>query len=197
MVKVGLERPGRDRWEPRGSPEALRTAVTRSLKRLQVGAADTLLLHTIDPDVPVEESVGALADLAEAGLARQIGVCNVNRRTLARAHDVAPIAVVQNLLNAIDTEHLGLAEDCAAAGIAFTAWWPLRGGELARHPHLIELARPFGLTAAELALAWFRVAVPDALPVVGFTRRFELEEALRSCGQVDDAVRAALEGFGS
>jgi aryl-alcohol dehydrogenase-like predicted oxidoreductase len=175
----------------------LRAAVTRSLKRLRVGAADALLLHTIDPDVPVEESVGALADLAEAGLAGQIGVCNVTAQTLARAQDVAPIAIVQNPLNAIDTEHLGLAEDCATAGIAFTAWWPLRGGALARHPHLIQLARPFGLTAAQLALAWFRVAVPDVLPVVGFTQPFELDEALGSCGEIDNGLRAVLEDFAS
>ena len=169
----------------------------RSLERLQVGAADALLLHTIDPDVPVEESVGTLADLAGAGLARQIGVCNVDGRALARAQDVSSIAIVQNPLNAIDTQHLRLAESCGAAGIEFTAWWPLRGGALARNSKLRELARPLGLTAAQLALAWFRVAAPDVLPVVGFTRRFELEEALGSRADVDAELRAALEGVGA
>ena len=141
MVKVGLERPHRDRWIPRGTPEALRAAVGRSLKRLRVESADALLLHTVDPDVPVQESIGALAELAEAGLARQIGICNVDDRTLALARGVAPIAFVQNPLNAIDTEHLDLAASCAAAGIGFIAWWPLRGGELARDPTLAAVAR--------------------------------------------------------
>ena len=198
VAKVGLERPGPHDWVPAGRAEALRAACERSLRRLRVEAVDLLLLHTLDPEVPLEESVGALADLVTEGRAKAMGVSNVDSTELSRARAVAEIAAVQNHLNLRDREHLELARECAEEGIAFLAWWPLRGGALLSDAELIASATGLGLTPAQGALAWIHAGAPDATSIVGFTSEKELLELLATPeGPLHHEAVAALSASAS
>lgn len=95
-TKAGLVR-GPDRsLSVCGRPEYLRTSLEGSLERLGVESVDLFYLHRVDPGVPIEESVGALAQLVREGKARFIGLCEVGGELLRRAHTVHPITAVQS-----------------------------------------------------------------------------------------------------
>jgi aryl-alcohol dehydrogenase-like predicted oxidoreductase len=114
-----------------GRPEYIRAACEASLKRLGVTHVDLYQLHRVDPNVPIEESVGALADLVKAGKTRAIGLSEAGPRTLRRACAVHPIASLQ-------TEYSLLARDveaevlptCRELGVGFLAYSPLGRGLL-------------------------------------------------------------------
>ena len=95
-TKCGLARPSPGRWDADGRPEKIRKDLDGSLKRLRVERIDLWQLHTIDPKVPLEESLGVMADAQRAGKVRHIGVSNFNVKQLERARKVAPIVSVQN-----------------------------------------------------------------------------------------------------
>jgi len=84
-TKAGLVRPGPGRWEAEGRPEHIRSACNGSLKRLQVDRIDLYQFHRPDPKVPLEESMGTMAELQQEGKIRHIGVSNVDADQLARA----------------------------------------------------------------------------------------------------------------
>ena len=92
-------RPSRERWDVDGRPEHLREACHASLERLRLERIDLYQLHGPDPNVPIEESVGALAELQADGKIRHIGISNVDEDQLARARSVARIVSVQNEYN--------------------------------------------------------------------------------------------------
>src|SRR6516164_6143914 len=77
-TKGGLTRPGPGQWVPNGRPEHLKQAVEGSLKRLRLERIDLYQLHTVDPKVPIEESLGALKQMQDAGKIRHIGLSNVD-----------------------------------------------------------------------------------------------------------------------
>jgi len=114
-----------------GRPEYIRSSCEASLNRLGVSHVDLYQLHRVDPNVPIEESVGALADLVKAGKTRAIGLSEAGPRTLRRAHAVHPIASLQ-------TEYSLLARDvepevlptCRELGVGFLAYSPLGRGLL-------------------------------------------------------------------
>jgi aryl-alcohol dehydrogenase-like predicted oxidoreductase len=114
-----------------GRPEYIRASCEASLKRLGVAHVDLYQLHRVDPNVPIEESVGALADLVKAGKTRAIGLSEAGPRTLRRACAVHPIASLQ-------TEYSLLARDvepevlptCRELGVGFLAYSPLGRGLL-------------------------------------------------------------------
>src|SRR3989441_9355755 len=89
-TKGGLNRPGPNRWVPDGRPEHLREACEGSLKRLRVDRIDVYQFHRPDPNVPFEESVGALVQLKKEGKIRHIGLSNVNVDELERAQKLTP-----------------------------------------------------------------------------------------------------------
>ncbi len=114
-----------------GRPEYIRTSCDGSLRRLGVDAVDLYQLHRVDPTVPIEESVGALADLVRAGKTRFIGLSEAGAQTLRRAHAVHPIASVQSeySLWSRDPED-GVLDTCRQLGIGFLAYSPLGRGFL-------------------------------------------------------------------
>src|SRR6266404_2200589 len=101
-TKGGLTRPGPGQWVPNGRPEHLKQAVEGSLKRLRLERIDLYQLHTIDPKVPVEESLGALKQMQDAGKIRHVGLSNVEPHEIARARKIVPIVSVQNRYNIED-----------------------------------------------------------------------------------------------
>lgn len=115
-----------------GRPEALRQTCEDALRRLRTDVIDLYYLHRWDKSVPIEDSVGALADLVRSGKIRAIGLSEVSAATLRRAHAVHPIAAVQSEYSLwTRNAELGVLQVCAEIGAAFVAFSPLGRGFLA------------------------------------------------------------------
>jgi aryl-alcohol dehydrogenase-like predicted oxidoreductase len=129
-----LRRPDDPDWRGRnGRPDYLRQACDASLARLGLDVIDLYYLHRVDPDVPIEESVGALAELVAAGKVRYIGLSETDADTLLRASAVAPIAALQSEYSLFtrDVETNGVLAATHELGIAVVAYAPLGRGMLA------------------------------------------------------------------
>jgi aryl-alcohol dehydrogenase-like predicted oxidoreductase len=115
-----------------GRPEHVKDAIDGSLRRLEVDQVDLYYLHRPDPEVPIEESVGALKEVVEAGKAQHIGLSEVTRDELERAHAIHPIAAVQSELSLWTRDPLqdGVLDFCATHGIGFVPFSPLGRGFL-------------------------------------------------------------------
>ena len=217
LTKCGtVQRPGGG-WAEDGSPEAVRTDVEASVRRLGVDRIDVVQLHDPAPGTPVEETVGALAELVTAGLVGAIGLSNHDSEAMARAATVAPIAVVQHQWNLLDHGEpaTGAAAWARANGAEFLAWSPLASGFLTSHfdlaeladddlrrrlrwaegvgaarvARLRELASDAGTPLEQLALAW---AARAARPIVGARTPAEAVAAV-AIEPLDDATAALLE----
>src|SRR5438046_5671340 len=101
-TKGGLTRPGPGEWVPDGSPQHLKQAVDGSLKRLGLERIDVYQLHRIDPKVPIEESLGDIKEMKDAGKIRHVGLSNVEPEDIERARKIVPIVSVQNRYNIED-----------------------------------------------------------------------------------------------
>lgn len=114
-----------------GTPEYVRAACEMSLKRLDVEVIDLYYQHRVDPDTPIEDTVGAMADLVKEGKVRYIGLSEAGAETLRRASAVYPIAALQTeySLWSRDPEDEILAT-CRELGIGFVAYSPLGRGFL-------------------------------------------------------------------
>lgn len=127
-----------------GRPEYARSSVEGSLRRLRIDEIDLYYLHRVDPDTPIEETVGAMARLIEEGKVRHIGLSEASASTLRAASAVHPITAVQSeySLWTRDVETNGVIEACRELGIGFVAYSPLgRGflsGEIKRFEDLAE-----------------------------------------------------------
>lgn len=176
-TKGGLLRPAAGRWDADCRPEHLIRACEASLKRLRRDRIDLYQLHTVDPAVPLEDSVGALVRLQLAGKIRHIGLSNVDARQLARARKVATIVSVQNLYNLGDRSSDRVIDACAKDGLAFLPWYPLHGRNVvATAPHLREIARRHKASPAQMALAWLLRRSPVMLPIPGTSSIEHFEE---------------------
>ncbi|MCF5674949.1 aldo/keto reductase, partial [Pseudomonas syringae] len=115
-----------------GSPEYIRQAIEGSLKRLNTDYLDLYYQHRVDPKVPIEDTIGAMAELVKAGKVRHIGICEASAATIERAHKVHPLAAVQSeySLWSRDPEHDDVLATCRRLGIAFVAYSPLGRGFL-------------------------------------------------------------------
>ena len=188
-TKGGLLHERRGEWRQDGRPETLRASCEGSLERLRLERIDLYQLHSVDPSVPIEESLGALVELQQAGKIRHIGLSNVDSRQLARARAVATIVSVQNRYNVADRHSEGVLDACERDGIAFLPWFPLGLGELARaRGRLTELAAFRGATAAQMAIAWLLRRSPVMVPIPGASSLAQLEENVGAAGlEVTDA----------
>jgi aryl-alcohol dehydrogenase-like predicted oxidoreductase len=119
------------RWETNGRPDYVRKACDASLARLGTDRIDLYYLHRVDPATPIEETVGAMADLVRAGKVRAIGLSEAGAATIRRAHAIHPIAALQTeySLWSRDAES-GVLDLCRELGIAFVAYSPLGRGFL-------------------------------------------------------------------
>lgn len=118
-----------------GRPETLKWSCEQSLKRLRTDRIDLFYLHRWDRNVPIEDSVGALADLVREGKVRAIGLSEVSAATLKRAHAVHPIAALQTEYSLwTRNPEIAVLEACREIGAAFVAFSPVArgflGGEL-------------------------------------------------------------------
>jgi pyridoxine 4-dehydrogenase len=195
-TKGGLLHERRGEWRQDGRPETLRASCESSLERLRLERIDLYQLHSVDPTVPIEESVGALAELQREGKIRHIGLSNVDTRQLAQARRVAPIVSVQNRYSVADRPWEGMVDACEREAIAFLPWFPLGFGELARsRGHLAEVGANRGATAAQIAIAWLLRRSPVMLPIPGSSTLEHLEENVAAAGiELTDTEFAELSG---
>lgn len=115
-----------------GRPQTLRRTLEDSLRRLRTDVLDLYYLHRWDPQVPIEDSIGALGEMVRAGHVRAIGLSEVSAATLRRAHAVHPIAAVQSEYSLwTRNPELGVLEECRRIGAAFVAFSPVARGFLA------------------------------------------------------------------
>ena len=114
------------------SPAYIRKAIEGSLRRLKVEHVDLYQCHRVDPKTPIEDTVGAMAELVKEGKVRFIGLSEVNTKTLRRAHAVHPISSVQSELSlwSREPEQDGVLDACRELGIGFLAYSPLGRGFL-------------------------------------------------------------------
>src|SRR5437773_3093331 len=130
-TKFGLVPPpgGGPATEVDGRPERVRTCCEGSLQRLGVDTIDLYYLHRIDPVVPVEDTVGAMADLVRAGKVRFLGLSEAGPQSLRRAHATHPIAAVQSEYSLWTREpERAVIPACRELGIGFVAFSPLGRG---------------------------------------------------------------------
>ena len=113
-------------------PENVRAVAEASLKRLGIEVIDLYYQHRVDPAVPIEETVGAMAELVRAGKVKALGLSEAGSETIRRAHAVHPIAAVQSeySLWTRDVEENGVLETCRTLGIGFVPFSPLGRGVL-------------------------------------------------------------------
>src|SRR5919198_6080125 len=117
-TKGGLTRSGPGQWERDCSPEHLREACDASLRRLRVDRIDLYQLHAVDPKVPLEESVGALAELRDEGMVAHVGLSNVDTDQLERARRIVPVVSVQNRYSLADRDSEQVLDRCERDGLA-------------------------------------------------------------------------------
>ena len=175
-TKGGLERPGRHRWVRNGRPDHLRRAVEGSLQNLRLERIDLYQLHAPDPDVPLADSIGALAELKRVGKIRHIGISNVTVEQLKMAQGIAPVVSVQNAYSLRDQSSDGVLAACERMGIAFLPWFPLGGKRGLRATRVKEAAARHGVSHAALSLAWLLAKSPVMLPIPGTASLEHLED---------------------
>ena len=223
-VKFGAQRDPGGAWLGYDArPAAVKTALAYTLQRLGVDHVDLYQPARVDPNVPIEETVGAIADCVKAGWVRHIGLSEVSAATLRKAHAEHPIRAVQieyslasrgieqSLLpttrelgvsiTAYGVLSRGLLSNPTKTGGAgdFRAHLPRFSGEnLAANLPLVEafaaLATEKGLTPAQLAFAWVLAQGEDVIPLIGARRRGQLAESLAALDVVLDAGDLARIG---
>src|SRR6266481_5441262 len=176
-TKGGLTRPGPSQWVPNGRPEHLKQAVEMSLKRLRLERIDLYQLHTIDPRVPLEASLGALKEMQDAGKIRHVGLSNVSPEEIVRARKILPIVSVQNQYNIEDRKWEKTLIYCEKEGLGFMPWSPIGGGRGLKPENALEkAARDRGASVIQVALAWLLERSPVMLPIPGTSSIAHLEE---------------------
>jgi aryl-alcohol dehydrogenase-like predicted oxidoreductase len=162
-------------YSGRGDPEALREQLEQSLESLRTETIDLYYLHRIDPDTPLEVSLGTIAEYRDAGKIREVGISAVDVEQLEAAHDVVPIAAVQNHYNVAERSSDEVVDYCEENGIVFVPYYPLKGDA----PRALgQVAQAHDATEAQVALAWLLRRSPVMLPIPGTLSIEHLRENL-------------------
>ena len=192
-TKCGIARPKPSRWDADGRPEKLRSDLEGSLKRLRLERIDLYQLHTVDSKVPLEDSVGALADMQRAGKVRHVGLSNVTVKQLEKARGIVPIVSVQNRYNLDDRSSEDVLRACERLDIAFLPWYPLGDGASLTLAKVKNIAKKRQATPAQVVIAWLLAKSPVMLPIPGTSSVAHLEENLAAARlKLDRADLAAL-----
>jgi aryl-alcohol dehydrogenase-like predicted oxidoreductase len=180
-IRAAPDAPGGRRSD--GSPEYVRSASEASLKRLGVDHIDLYYQHRPDPTVPVEETVGAMAELVEAGKVRYIGISEAAPDTLRRAHATHPITALQSewSLWSRDIED-GVVGACRELGIGIVAYSPLGRGFLTG-----EIKSPSDLAADD-----FRLLAQPRFQGDNFAKNLELVDQVKAIAEAKGVTAAQL-----
>lgn len=158
-----------------GRPDVLKGQVEESLRRLRTDTIELYYLHRVDPETPLEESLGALKECRDAGKIRHIGLSQVGVDAIERGRQVLPIAAVQDHYNLSERTYEDVVDHCEREGIVFVPFFPLR--DLSA-PALGPIAERHGATPAQIALAWLLRRSPAMLPIPGTLSVAHLRENL-------------------
>lgn len=201
-------------------PAALKTALAYSLRRLKTDRVD-LYMTSLDPAVPIEETIGALGDLVQQGFVRYVGITNVDAHTIRRAHKTYPLTALQAEYSLMSRD---IEEDvlplCRELGIGVTAYgvlsrglltgsngsgagdvrstfYPRFQGENLSHNEKLanalgQVANNEGITAAQASIGWVASQGQDIIPLVGARTVDRLDEALKSPLQLSTATLTAI-----
>ena len=190
-TKGGLVRPGPGRWDADGRPEHLREALEGSLRRLRVDMIDLYQLHRPDPKVPLEESVGFLAELKNQGKIRHIGISNATEEQLRTAEQIVPIVSVQNRYNVVDRTSETTVDLCEQEELTFLPWAPIQ--EADEVEVITDAARNHGFTPRQIVLAWLLARSPQILPIPGSGSAEHVEANVAAAGiKLDQGEVAAI-----
>ena len=147
-----------------GQPEVLRSQIEQSLRSLRTKAIGLYYLHRVDPETPLEESLGEIKDHVDRGAIRHVGISEVGVEQIERARQVVDIAAVQNRYNVADRGHDDVVDYCEREGLAFVPYFPLGGdGD------------------PEEQLAWLLRRSPVILPIPGTLSIDHLRDNLAAC----------------
>lgn len=159
----------------RGRPEAIRREIEQSLASLRVDRIALYYLHRVDPETPIEESLGAIKAYVDKGAIELVGISKVDIPLIERARTVVPIAAVQNEYNLAVRTYDDVVDYCAREGIVFVPYYPL-GAEPGRAVR--ETAKRHQATPRHVMLAWLLKRSPAMLPIPGTLSLAHLEENL-------------------
>jgi aryl-alcohol dehydrogenase-like predicted oxidoreductase len=190
-TKGGLQRTGPGVWPHNGRPEHLEQACEASLRRLRLDQIALYQLHRPDPEVPFEESVGALVELKEQGKIRHIGLSNVTEEQLRRAQHLTPIVSIQNRYNVADRSSETLIDLCEQEQLTFLPWAPIQDAD--EVPIVREVAQRHDATPRQVVLAWLLARSPAVLVIPGTGSTAHLEDNVAAAGlELTDEELAAL-----
>jgi aryl-alcohol dehydrogenase-like predicted oxidoreductase len=180
-TKGGLTRQGPNKWLPLGRPEYLIQQLELSLRYLKLNTIDLWQLHRIDPQTPVEESLGEMKKMQQQGKIRHIGLSEVKVPEIEQARKTVEIVSVQNKYNISDRAHEDVLQYCEKHGIAFIPWFPVAAGKLAKPGGALDtMAKKHGATVSQLSLAWLLHHSPVILPIPGTSSVAHLEENVKA-----------------
>jgi pyridoxine 4-dehydrogenase len=200
-TKGGLRRTGPGQWPRDARPERLKECCEASLRRLKLDRIDLYQLHSPDPRVPYEDSVGALQELQDEGKIRHVGISNVSVEELVQARGVVEVVTVQNRYNLEDRRSEDVLEACEQAGTGFIPWFPLATGRLAEPGGPLDrIAREHDATPAQIALAWLLARSPVMIPIPGTASVEHLEEnmgarQIQLSREEVDEIGSASQGY--
>jgi pyridoxine 4-dehydrogenase len=175
-TKGGLLRNRDGEWKPMGDPDYLKNAHFASLDRLGVDSIDLYQHHRPDPEVPIEDSLHALAELQDDGVIEHVGVSNYSVEQLERASDIVDVATVQNRFNLSYREERDVLEWCEDNDAGFIPWYPLAAGDLDDDDAVEAVADAHDATREQIALAWLLHTSDVTLPIPGTSSVEHLEE---------------------
>ena len=163
-----------------GRPAVLRSQIEESLRRLRTEVISLYYLHRVDPETPLEESLGVIAEYRDQGRIHNVGISDVSVEQIRAARQVVPIAAVQNQYSLSERKHDDVVDYCAGEGIPFVPYFPLRGDS----PALADIAADHGATPEQIALAWLLRRSSTTLPIPGTLTLEHLRENL-AAGEVE------------
>lgn len=179
-TKGGIVRPAPDEWVRDGRPDHLRQACLASLGRLKLERIDLYQFHAIDPQVPLEDSLGEIARLKDEGFIRHVGVSNFDAGELARARAIVQVVSVQNRYNVSDRSSDAVLAICERDGLVFIPWSPLsqapRDGSAGARAALENWASRRGVSFSQAATAWLLARSRVMLPIPGTSSIEHLED---------------------
>jgi pyridoxine 4-dehydrogenase len=147
-----------------GRPAVLAAQIEQSLRSLRTETIGLYSLHRVDPETPLEESLGAIKAYVDRGAIRHVGISEVSVAQIERARRVVPIAAVQNRYNLADGGHDDVVEFCERERIAFVPYHPLRGDG---GRDVAAVAERLRVTESAVKLAWLLRRSPVVVPIPG------------------------------
>jgi pyridoxine 4-dehydrogenase len=176
----------------KGRPEVLRAEIEESFRRLRTDTITLYYLHRVDPQTPIEQSLGAIKEYQDWGRIRHIGISEVGIEQIERARKVVTVVAVQNQYNLAERKYDAVVDYCEREGIVFVPFYPLRAG---RSAAVDEIARRHHATPSQVMLAWLLHRSPVMLPIPGTLSLEHLKENLGALDlQLTNAEYESLTG---